>query len=235
MASKDCLPNRLQKKLVGFFTNEFFYSYNHKLPAWILLPLGTIFFVLQHHVVRDWEEIHLVIPLALYGFTGIGEGTIIVPGNLHLLNVLEELVSLLPAAYIPEAMTLEGKLYHALVLILAPPLLIAQRSREIRHSGTLANLIHSLVCRHREIGTCSGGAAQILEYSLSIVEIELTQTIGNPGMIVALELGLGSKIDISMKQFLQIVTRRSSTHQWFSIHAAIIGLQLSLLIYSWQL
>ena len=24
MASKDCLPNRLQKKLVGFFTNEFF-------------------------------------------------------------------------------------------------------------------------------------------------------------------------------------------------------------------
>ena len=87
-------------------------------------------------------------------------------------------------------MTLEGKLYHALVLILAPPLLIAQRSREIRHSGTLANLVHSLVCRHREIGTRSSGAAQILECSLSIVEIELTQTIGNPSMIVALLLGL---------------------------------------------
>ena len=159
MASKDCLPNRLQKKLVGFFTNEFFYSYNHKLPAWILLPLGTIFFVLQHHVVRDWEEIHLVIPLALYGFTGIGEGTIIVLGNLHLLNVLEELVSLLPAAYILETMTLESQLYHTLVLILAPPLIIAQRSREIRHTGTLANLIYSLVCRHREIGTCSSGTA----------------------------------------------------------------------------
>ena len=69
----------------------------------------------------------------------------------------------------------------------------------------------------------------------AVIEIELTQTIGNPSMIVALELGFGSKIDISMKQFLQIVPRRSSTHQWFSIHAAIIGLQLSLLIYSWQL
>ena len=68
--------------------------------------------------------------------------------------------------------------------------LIAQRSREIRHSGTLANLVHSLVCRHREIGTRSSGAAQILEYRLSIVEIELTQTLGNPGMIVALLLGL---------------------------------------------
>ena len=87
-------------------------------------------------------------------------------------------------------MTLESQLYHTLVLILAPPLIIAQRSREIRHSGTLANLVHSLVCRHREIGTCSGGTAQILEYSLSIVEVELSQTIGNPGMIVALLLGL---------------------------------------------
>ena len=33
-----------------------------------------------------------------------------------------------------------------------------------------------------------------------------------------------------MQQLLQIVTRRSSTHQWLGIHAAIIGLQLSLLI-----
>ena len=66
--------------------------------------------MLLHYIGRDWEEIHLVIPLALYGFTGIGEGTIIVLGNLHLLNVLEELVCLLPAAYIPEAMPLEGKL-----------------------------------------------------------------------------------------------------------------------------
>ena len=33
-----------------------------------------------------------------------------------------------------------------------------------------------------------------------------------------------------MQQLLQIVTRRSSTHQWLGIHAAIIGLQLSLVI-----
>ena len=33
-----------------------------------------------------------------------------------------------------------------------------------------------------------------------------------------------------MQQLLQIVARRSSTHQWLGIHAAIIGLQLSLLI-----
>ena len=109
MASKDCLPNRLQKKLRWLLLpTSFFILIIILLPARILLPLLSIFFVLQHHVVRDREEIHLVIPLALYGFTGIGEGTIIVPGNLHLLNVLEELVSLLPAAHIPEAMTLEA-------------------------------------------------------------------------------------------------------------------------------
>ena len=33
-----------------------------------------------------------------------------------------------------------------------------------------------------------------------------------------------------MQQLLQIVTRRSSTHQRLGIHTAIIGLQLSLLI-----
>ncbi|CUQ64119.1 Uncharacterised protein [Segatella copri] len=33
-----------------------------------------------------------------------------------------------------------------------------------------------------------------------------------------------------MQQLLQIVTGRSSTHQWLGIHTAIIGLQLSLLI-----
>ena len=33
-----------------------------------------------------------------------------------------------------------------------------------------------------------------------------------------------------MQQLLQTVTRRSSTHEWLGIHAAIIGLPLSLVI-----
>jgi hypothetical protein len=49
MASKDCLPNRLQKKkLVGFFTNEFFYSYNHPITITVtlLMAFGVISFTI---------------------------------------------------------------------------------------------------------------------------------------------------------------------------------------------
>jgi hypothetical protein len=78
--------------------------YSILLPAWVLCQVG----VLHQLGLWDGEEIHLVVPLAADGLAFVGDGTIVGFGELHLDNVLKELISLFPTAYIPETMTLES-------------------------------------------------------------------------------------------------------------------------------
>ena len=177
--------------------------------------------VLLNFRLRNGVEVVFLVPLAALSNSIENQVAVLIQFEFCHINILEEVCALLPAAYIPEAMTFEGEFYHTLTHIALFETIVAL---EFRHYDVRAGTkcVDGFVCRHAEFSLFVS-ITIVVVHGFCIVKVDFGQAHHNP-VVACGGLIVGCSDTVAVNKLLQVVASGGCTVFWCSVETILISL-----------